>query len=299
MSPSMIERYFILLIFLLFIQSCSINEIKKGETEEHAYGRIQDLRNQERYILSSLIAEEFKKKFPQSDKLEELDLYVADTNFNSGNWKWAQEKYEKFVKEYPKSEKIEYAKTMITKSLYERRRFHKHADLNYFLGTELLATGEINRVIEAPHGFSHISLSYFFKPDHGIFFGSQNFGFKASPSEVPDSNSLKDKSVLARQRSLGYMHRWKIAYKYNVVYGIAVAAAKMHYIDDKGPNSVTTMGFNQLLTIDYCAFAQKEDPCWNGVFPSIGLFQQFSPNGRLGDKNLSGSLVGLAFGVKL
>ena len=284
---------------LLVTQACSINEIKNGETEDQAYQRIQDLRRQERYILSSLVAQDFKKQFPNSDKLEELDLIVADTRFNAEIWDEAEKKYEDFIKDYPKSSKVTYAKAMVEKSIYERRRFHKHADLNYFLGTGLFATKEINKATEATQGFFHISLSYFFKPSHGLFIGTQNFIFKASSKEISDVESRKNKRVRSSQQSIGYMHRWKIANKYNVVYGLAVAADRMVFDDDRGPNGVTTMGFNQLLTIDYCAFAKKDDPCWNGVFPSLGIFHQFSPNGRLGDKILKGSRLGVAFGIKL
>lgn len=291
----------VLIGLLVMIQSCAFRfkEFEGKPDEDVVYNRIQELKKSERYILASEYAKKFKEHFPKSDKLEELDLFVADEYFNLSLWDNAESGYSNFIKDYPDSSKTPYARKQLEKTIYEHSRFHKHADLNVFLGAQLFSTGDLSAATEAPGPMSHISISYYFRPNHGVFISSQTHEFKAKGSEIPEASTRDDKDISVRLRSMGYVHRWKMSHKVNLVYGIGVGSEKISFIEKKTPNSGSTLGFNQFLTVDYCSFASKRNPCWNGLFPSIGIFHIYSPNGNLGSNNLNGNLIGLGFGLKI
>lgn len=296
-------RLFLFMSLLFIVQSCAFHfkEFKGNPNEQVVYDRIQELRKSERYILASEYAKKFKEHFPKSDKLEEMDLIIADQNFTMSHWEKAESDYQDFIKTYPKSSKLTYAQKRLDKLNYERSRFHKHLDLNYYVGAQLSSTGDINKSSEAPGSMGHISLSYFFKPKHGIFIGNQQFNFKADSSNVAEANSRKNKDVNVKLWSLGYLHRWKVSRKVNVVYGIGAGSERIIFEDKKPPHSGASLGFNQFLTIDYCTWIAdpKNNPCWNGFFPSIGIFHLYSPNGSLGGNSMNGNLIGLGLGFRM
>lgn len=295
--------FFLFISLLLNIQSCALGfkEFKGKPNEQVVYDRIQELQKSERFILAAEYAKKFKEHFPKSDKLEEMDLIIADQSFTMSHWEEAESNYQNFIKSYPKSSKLTYAQKRLDKLNFERSRFHKHLDLNLYLGPQLLSTGEINNSSEATGSMGNLSLAYFFKPSHGIFFGEQYFRFKADSSKMTEANSRKDKDVDVRLWSLGYMHRWKMSRKVNVVYGIGAGSERIIFEDKEPPHSGASLGFNQFLTIDYCTWIAdpKNNPCWNGFFPSIGIFHLYSPNGSLGSNSMKGNLIGLGLGFRM
>jgi hypothetical protein len=296
-------RFFILISFLVIIQSCAFQfkEFKENPNEAVIYDKIQKLRKDGRLILASEYAKKFKKYFTKSDKLEEMDLIIADQIFSMSQWEKAESNYHDFVKTYPNSSRFTYVQKRLDKLNYERTRFHKHLDFNYYIGPQLLSTGDINKSSEASGSMRHISLSYFFKPNHGIFVGDQQFDFKADASNVTEASSRKNKNVRVDLWTVGYMHLWKISRRLNIVYGIGVGSERIIFKDKEPPHSGASLGFNQFLTIDYCTLIKdpKNNPCWSGFFPSIGIFHLYSPNGSLGGNSMKGNLIGLGLGYRI
>lgn len=287
-----------LLAAILMVQSCAFKEFKNAD-EQEVYNKFQELKKSERYILASEYAKKFKEHFPKSDKVEELDLFIADQEYRSENWESAKERYKTFLEVHPKSQKAPYAQEQLKTIEVEMVSFHKHFDYNIFVGPQLFSIGDLNRATEATDYMTHLSISYYPAPNHGFFIGGQSHTFKAKGNKITEASGRKNKKVQASIISLGYLHRWKVFQKANVVYGIGVGGERIQFSDGKAPNNKRTLGFNQFITFDYCALSQDNGQCWNGLFPSIGLFHLYSPSGTLGGNDMKGHLFGLGFGLRM
>lgn len=296
------NRNFVLFLYFalaLLVQSCAFQEFRGKPDEQVIYNRIQELRKSERYILAAEYAKKFKKHFPKSDKIEELDLFIADQEYKSEHWDMAKERYKAFIEEHPKSPKASYAQEQLKDIDVQVVSFHKHFDYNIYAGPQLFSTGDLDKATEAPNVMTHLSVSYYFAPNHGVFFGGQSHNFKPKAKKIPEASGRSDKEVSASIISLGYLYRWKLFRKTNLVYGIGVGGERIQFADGKSPNNSRTLGFNQFITFDYCAFAGEQNPCWNGFFPSMGLFHLYSPSGTLGGNDMNGHLFGLGFGFRI
>jgi outer membrane protein assembly factor BamD (BamD/ComL family) len=142
---------FFFLASVLMIQSCAFQEFRGNPDEQVVYNRIQELRKSERYILAAEYAKKFKEHFPKSDKVEELDLFVADQDYKSEHWDMAKERYKAFIEEHPKSPKASYAQEQLKDIDVQVVSFHKHFDYNIYAGPQLYSTEDFNKATEAPN----------------------------------------------------------------------------------------------------------------------------------------------------
>lgn len=284
---------------LLSLFSCSVGKVKESESEDQAYARIKDLRSSERFILSAELSESYIEKFPESARREELELYINDQYADMLFLDTAVEKYKEFLTRFPNSSKKEEVRKKIAAAEHEKTLFHKHLDFWFFLGTTSGKSGDISSLSKNPRSMVWAGLSAFFAPNHGAYFGSLSFNSQGNASQLQGRSKAKT-DLTTSQLSVGYLYRWKLRHQWNLVYGIGIGRDRTYLNDNKDPyKKIDTFGGQQFLTIDYCAYSMDYNLCWNGLFPSIGIFHRYSPNGAVGSRSTAGHLFGIGLGIKI
>ncbi|TAI49069.1 outer membrane protein assembly factor BamD [Flagellimonas allohymeniacidonis] len=110
--------FFIALVFLL--SSCSeYQKVLKEDNIKNKYDMAEKLYNEEDYRRAQRLYEQIAPKYAGKPQGERVMFFFADTYFKNGDYYLSGYQFERFVKSYPKSDKIQEATFLGAKSYYE------------------------------------------------------------------------------------------------------------------------------------------------------------------------------------
>lgn len=293
----------LIVVILLILSACSAYSLH-GKNADEDFIEIQSNIKEFRKNLAILKIWKFKEKYPKDKNLPELDLFVADEQYNLEQWGNANLSYKKLLVDFPSHEKKNYIEEQIQKSEKEMYSFHPHFSWGIYLGKEVFSSGSFKNKSSGLDNNFQMSVSYFFTEKHGIFISLQNHLLKAN-STILSPASSGGETITSNILGLGYEHRRKISKRWNLRFGVGAGLqrtrVKKHASDEDNPNYPykNSIALIDSIGIDYCWLDTYPETCWRGLFPSISLFHSYIPNGQAGNETFKGHLIGLGFGVKI
>ena len=113
------RRLFSLLLLIVVLHSCSeYQKVLKSEDVKAKYDLAEKLYKEENYKKANRIFEQIAPKYVGKPQGERVMFFYADTYFQIKDYNFAGYQFERFLKSYPKSDKIQEAAFIGAKSYY-------------------------------------------------------------------------------------------------------------------------------------------------------------------------------------
>ncbi len=104
------RRLFSLLLLIVVLHSCSeYQKVLKNEDVKAKYDLAEKLYKEENYKKANRIFEQIAPKYVGKPQGERVMFFYADTYFQIKDYNFAGYQFERFLKSYPKSDKIQEA----------------------------------------------------------------------------------------------------------------------------------------------------------------------------------------------
>jgi len=118
MHPKLSQTHFVCSLALM-ICFCSCMSTKSKKAPEPSFEDAAKHASKKHYEIAIQKLGEYKTKFPESNRIPEAELLIADSRFGLGNYEEAIFDYERFVKLRPDHPKAAYAQYQVGESYWE------------------------------------------------------------------------------------------------------------------------------------------------------------------------------------
>lgn len=111
------RQFFIASIFLMTYTSCEDKEVNSNDPAA-AFADAREYYDDENYDIALQKLGEFKSRFPYSKYAALAELFIANSNFELGNYEIAAVDYKQFIKLHPKHQKAPFAMFRVGESYW-------------------------------------------------------------------------------------------------------------------------------------------------------------------------------------